>query len=85
MTSYFSPFFLCAFLPLTVAVYGLVPQRARWGVLLVASYLFFACISSYLIVFILLSTLSVYGLGLWMGKAMDARDLALKEPGAVKK
>ena len=76
--SYFSVVYLVAFLPAVVIVYSLVPQRVRWVVLLCASYVFFWLISSKLIVFILLSTLSVYGTGRWLASVIAARDAEVK-------
>lgn len=67
MTSLFSPAFFAFFLPLVVALYCVTPRRYRWVVLLVSSYAFFWTISGTLIVFLLLSTLSIYLIGLRLG------------------
>ena len=85
MSSYFSPAFLALFLPLTVALYGVVPRRGRWVVLLAASYLFFWAISAYLIVFVLISTVSVYALGLKMGAYLEERNTAIANKAGTKK
>lgn len=45
---------------LAVAVYYIVPKRGRWIVLLTFSLLFYLLISTYLIVFLLATALSVY-------------------------
>ena len=68
MTSYFSAAFLLAFLPATVACYQLAPRRARWAVLLAASYAFFWVLSGPLVVFVIASTVSIWAAGL----ALDA-------------
>ena len=74
MTSYFSILFFAVFLPLVVAAYGIAPRKARWVVLLVASYAFFWILSGRLIVFILASTASVYGLALALDAQIRQRD-----------
>lgn len=60
MTSFFSPVFICAFLPCVILAYALCTRKMRWLVLLTASYMFFWAVSKALIVFILLSTVIVY-------------------------
>ena len=59
MTSYFSILFLCGFLPFVIVLYCAMPKRWRWSVLLGASYLFFWCVSGKLLVFALVSTVSI--------------------------
>ena len=59
---------------LVVAAYGIAPRKARWVVLLVASYAFFWILSGRLIVFILASTVSVYGLALALDAQVRQRD-----------
>lgn len=77
MASYFSTSFICIFLPASVVLYAIVPKRARWIVLLVASYAFLWVLSGKLVVFVGVSTLSVYALGLVMGRIHKRRDEAL--------
>lgn len=77
MTSYFSLAFLAVFLPLTVLAYSLAPQKARWAVLLSASYGFFWAVSGKLAVFLLASTASVYALGLVLNRLAEAKRRAL--------
>ena len=84
MSSYFSLTFILFFLPLSVLAYSIVPQRARWAVLLGASYAFFWCLSRYLIAFIIASTASIYVCGLIMARLIKKRDAALAEAGADK-
>lgn len=72
LTSNFSFSYLCFFLPLALAVYGFCPRRWKNICLLLLSYGFFFLISGWMVVFLMFSTLSVYGLGLWLG-SLDSR------------
>ena len=56
------------FFPLVVGVYFLTPHRYRWGLLLAASYYFYACWKAEYLVLIIASTLIDYAAGLRMGK-----------------
>lgn len=49
LTSYFSVAFLAIFLPVSVVVYAVIPQKARKYFLLIASFAFFWLISGQLI------------------------------------
>ncbi len=49
------------FLPVVVGIYWIVPYKARWIVLLIASYLFYMSWNVWLIVLILATTLTAYG------------------------
>ena len=71
------------FAALVVFLYYIVPLKKRWIVLLVSSYIFYFLSSKYLIVFILLSTLSIYLSGILIGKQDDL--LALCEDKEKKK
>ena len=64
MASLFSPLFLVVFLPAVIVAYSLTPARWRWITLLIASYTCFFIISQWLIVFIAVSTVSVWLLAL---------------------
>lgn len=75
--SYFSIIYLAAFLPAVMLCYNLVPQKHRPKVLLGASYLFFFLISKKLIIYLILSTVSVYYFGLWMAKILVQKKAAL--------
>ncbi len=66
--TYTSPIYIFVLLPITVLLYQLVPQRHRWKLLLLISYLFFYLISGKLLGYLLLSTISMYYFGLWLGK-----------------
>lgn len=74
MASYFSVAFVCVLLPASVLLYAIAPKRARWVVLLVVSYAFLWILSGGLIVLVGVSTLSVYALGLAMGRIHGRRD-----------
>ena len=82
MDSYFSVICLGLFVPVTVIVYQIAPRRARPFVLLAASYLFFWSLSGALLAFLLLSTVSVWAVGLALGALLDVRDRELAAPGA---
>lgn len=58
--------YLIIFLPFVLLFYQVMPQQHRWKVLLFASYLFFLLISGTLLVYLIISTLSIYFLGLWL-------------------
>ncbi len=77
--TYTDPVFLCAFLPIVILIYNVLPQKHRWGVLLVSSYLFFWSISSKLIIYLLITTGIMYVAGQWINKVQGERDLKLKE------
>ena len=66
LTSYFSVAFLVIFLPVSVVVYAVIPQKARKYFLLIASFAFFWLISgqliAYLCLIIMASIISVCGL-----------------------
>lgn len=63
--NYNSILYLFIFLPIVLLFYQLVPQRHRWKVLLFASYLFFFSISGYLLVYLIISTVSIHYIGIW--------------------
>ena len=76
--NYTDPIFLFVFLPIIIAIYNLVPQKHRWKVLLISSYLFFWSISGKLIIYILATTGIMYGCGLKLNKEQEKRNNALK-------
>ena len=63
--TYWGASFLAVFLPLTIIIYNIVPQKHRWKVLLVASTAFFWSISSKLIVYLIFTTIIMHEFGLW--------------------
>lgn len=66
MTSYFSLAFLVGFLPISLALYFLMPQKAKKYTLLALSVAFFWLISGKLIIYLFLSVMSVHWFGLWL-------------------
>ena len=58
--------YLLAFLPATVLAYALCPRRARWAVVLAASYCFLWLSSGWLVLYVALATLVTYGSALWV-------------------
>ena len=76
--TYTKPIFLILFLPLTIIIYNILPQKHRWKVLLISSYIFFWSISDKLIVYLLATTLIIYWTGLWLDKIQEERNVILK-------
>ncbi len=83
MSSYFSAAFLLALLPATVVCYQVMPRRARWAVLLAASYAFFWALSGPLLAFAVGSTVTVWGTGLALGALAERRAADLARPGST--
>lgn len=77
--TYTKPIFLVLFLPLTIIMYNILPQKHRWKVLLVSSYIFFWSISSKLIIYLLATTIIIYITGLWLNAKQEERNNILKE------
>lgn len=83
--TYCDALYVAIFLPLTILIYNIVPQKHRWKVLLVASYIFFWSISEKLIIYLLLSTLSIHHFGLWLKSLQNERNDILKKSEKEKK
>lgn len=79
MSSYFSGQYLFLFLPIVVVIYNILPKKIRPAVLLIASYVFFCLISKTLILYLLLSSLSIYGSGLLMRKIDNKRNKEIEK------
>ena len=79
MSSYFSMVFYALFLPLLGLAYMVVPRRVRPVVLLLASYTFIWVLSSWLTIFVAISTLSVYAVALRMDALHKAREQELSQ------
>ena len=73
MTSYVSILYLLIFLP-AVLVYNVLPKKYRPIILLLASYAFFWSISRKLLVFLLVSTVSIHHIGLWLTAVQSERN-----------
>ena len=76
--------YLLIFLPGTLLLYAVVPQRARGVVLLLASYVFFFQLSRKLILYLFLATLVTYGIGLWLELCQRRSDARI-QAGADRK
>ena len=63
--TYWGVSFLWVFLPLTIIIYNILPQKHRWKVLLVASGIFFWSISGKLIAYLIFTTIVMHEFGLW--------------------
>ena len=75
MISYTSFAFFILYFGITYLLYIVFPQRAKWCVLLVGSYVFYFISSKGHIVSLIAATLIVWGAGLWI----DKLDKTLKE------
>ena len=76
--TYFGVAYLLVFLPLTLLIYNIVPQKHRWKILLLASYVFFWSISGKLLIYLLVTTGLIYVCGRWLNKKQNQRDEELK-------
>lgn len=74
ISSYYSLSYLLVLLPVSVGCYGVLPQRVRRFALLVFNYAFFWAVSGKLLLFLLLSTLSVHHIGLWLSALQQEED-----------
>lgn len=83
--TYWNLTFLVLFLPLTIIIYNILPQKHRWKVLLIASYIFFWSISGKLLIYLLAATFLVHDFGLWFMANQNERDLKLKNAEKEKK
>lgn len=68
---YLNPLILFPALAVLALVYYLLPSKARWGLLLMASYAFYFWLGSWAIVILIFATLLNYFLGLWLGRDGD--------------
>ncbi|MBE5994295.1 MAG: MBOAT family protein [Paenibacillaceae bacterium] len=81
--TYTSILYLFIFLPGVMLLYQLAPGRHRYKVLLAASWLFFLSLSGKLIIYLLISTVSVHHIGLWLSSCK--KDLNLTGVSAEEK
>lgn len=67
--AYTSYVYLVLFLGITFLLYTVFPKKYKWTVLLAASYLYYIAASRlWLIIFVLISTLSIFGCAIWLDK-----------------
>lgn len=78
--TYNSILYLFIFLPAVFLFYQLAPQRFRYIVLLLASYIFFLSISGKLLLYLLFSTLSIHHTGLWLSSCKKDYEAADHSP-----
>ncbi len=83
VSSYYSIAYLALFLPIVIILYTVMPKKVRWLVLLLSSWWFFWCVSGKLLVYILLSSLSIHHGGIWLSLLQKERD-SLMETAADK-
>ena len=79
LTSFFSTAFLVVFLPFCLVVYSLMPRRGKKYFLLAADCAFFWLISGMLLVYLLLTALSMHYFGLWLDKIQSETKLLLAQ------
>ncbi len=79
LTSYFSNAYLYFFLPACIAVYCLMPKKAKKYFILAASLVFFWLISGKLVLFLLFTILSIHHFALWLDRINTQKAAALKE------
>lgn len=61
------------FLPIVVLLYWVLPHKARWAMLLIASYIFYMSWNVWLIVLILITTVTAYGFAIAIEKTQNIR------------
>lgn len=70
--------FMGIFLPITILLYNIIPQKHRAKILLIASYIFFWSISGKLIIYLLATTLLMYVFSLVISKKQNKRKIELQ-------
>lgn len=76
---HFDRIYLLVFLPLVLVIYSIFKPKYRKYGLLIASYFLFFSISNKLIIYILLSTLSIHHFGIWLDNIEEGKNKALEE------
>lgn len=82
--TYNTNIFLLIFLPLTLLFYYILPKKARWGVLLAASIIFYLSSSGRLIAFLAITTVAVYLSALLMQRINDSFKKQKSKEGITK-
>ena len=77
--------YLLLFLPLTLVLYHLTPQKHRWMILLGASYFMYCTLSGALVLVLMATTALTYGIGRLLEHLTARRDEALKTLKAQQK
>ena len=78
LSSFFSVAYMAAFLPCALIGFSVVPKKCKKYFLLLAGYAFYWIISGKLLIYLLLSTLSVHYFGLWLNHIQTRRDAEVK-------
>lgn len=73
------------FVALICIIYFIVPKKIKWVVLLVASYIYYFLASGKLTIFLMITTLSIYLIGLGLNKIDDKTTIICKELEKEKK
>lgn len=74
----FTSYEFLGFLLLLFVLYYVVPKRYQWVLLLAASYIFYFIANPYYLIYIFVTTASIYFLGCRIGKLHEERKLYLK-------
>ena len=86
ISSYCSMTYLVIFLPCVLLLYTVLPRKIRPVLLLLSSYILFFLISGKLLIYLLLSTLSIHAIELWLKLLKKERkEMMDKEPKENKK
>lgn len=64
--AYHTPIYLFLFLPITILCYAVCPQKHRWKVLLIFSYVFFYSVSRKLLIYLIGATVLTHYIGVWL-------------------
>lgn len=79
MTSFFSAAYLVVFLPVCLVIFSILPERLKKYFLLAADCAFFWLISGKLLVYLLLTALSMHYFGLWLDRVQNETQLLLAQ------
>ena len=72
------------FLLVGVIVYYLIPKKAQWAWLLILSYAYYLCSGYKTVVFILLTTIVTFTLGILLERTEDNLDKSFKADGLAR-
>lgn len=61
-----------------IIIYKIVPNKLKWVVLLIASYIFYFLNSTYMTIFIIITTISIYFVALKMSNIDKQTKIKLK-------
>lgn len=78
LTSFFSLHYLLLFFPAALLFYSLTPGKGKRYALLLVSLGFFFLISGWRVLYLLATTLSAWGFGLWLDRLQEAKKAAVK-------